>query len=71
MNIIKNIEIKLTEKDVKKIIAEKVNGEIPGFTVTPDDVEICLGMDPVGYLMDEHYEARFKGITVHCSEKED
>lgn len=66
MNIIKNIEVKLTEEEIKKIIAEKIAGELPGCTVESEDVTLLVGTRLVGYFNDEREEAYFKCGTVHC-----
>lgn len=73
MKVLKTIEVKLTEEEIRKIIAEKVASELPGYTVKPEDVELLLGSRGVGYFADEHVESYFKGGTVHCviEEKED
>lgn len=71
MKVLKTIEVKLTEEEIKKIIAEKVASELPDYTVKPEDVELLLGTRCVGYFTDEHVELYFKGGTVHCVIKEE
>lgn len=66
MNIIKNIEVTLTEEEIKKIIAEKIASELPGYTVEPEDVTLLVGTRLVGYFNDEHEEAYFKCGSVRC-----
>lgn len=66
MNIIKNIEVTLTEEEIKKIIAEKVASELPDYTIKPEDVDLLVGIRLVGYFNDEREEAYFKCGTVHC-----
>lgn len=66
MKILKTIEVRLTEEEIKKIIAEKVANELPDYTVEPEDVDLLVGTRLVGYFNDEHEEAYFKCGTVHC-----
>lgn len=57
MKILKNIEVKLSEEEIKKIIAEKIAGELPGYTVEPEDVTLLVGTRLVGCLsLGEVYE---------------
>ena len=71
MNIIKNIEVTLTEEEIKKIIAEKIASELPGYTVEPEDVTLLVGTRLVGCFTDEYEEAYFKCGSVHCVIKEE
>lgn len=71
MNIIKTIEVKLTEEEIKKIIAEKIASELPSYTVEPEDVTLLVGTRLVGCFNDEHEEAYFKCGSVHCVIKEE
>ena len=71
MNIIKTIEVKLTEEEIKKIIAEKIASELPGYTVEPEDVTLLVGTRLVGCFNDEREEAYFKCGSVHCIIKEE
>lgn len=58
MNIENKITITLTENDVKEIVAEYLTKK--GYKVTTDNVTLSVGIDWVGYGMDEHQVARFK-----------
>ena len=58
MNIENKITITLTERDVKEIVAEYLTGK--GYKVPADNVTLSVGIDWVGYGMDEHQVARFK-----------
>lgn len=58
MNIENKITITLTERDVKEIVADYLTGE--GYKVSADNVTLSVGIDWVGYGMDEHQVARFK-----------
>ena len=71
MNIIKNIEVTLTVEEIKKIIAEKIASELPGYTVEPEDVTLLVGTRLVGCFTDEYEEAYFKCGSVHCVIKEE
>lgn len=72
MDIIRRMDVKLSEDDIKKIVAEKINNEIPNLNVKPEDVDIEVSSRCVGYFTDERIEPYFKGITVHCNkDKED
>lgn len=71
MKILKNIEVKLSEEEIKKIIAEKIAGELPGYTVEPEDVTLLVGTRLVGCFNDEHEEAYFKCGSIHCVIKEE
>ncbi len=72
MNIIRRMDVKLSEEDIKEIVAEKINNEMPNLNVKPEDVEIQVSRRSVGYGASEHDEPYFKGITVHCNrDKED
>lgn len=66
MKILKNIEVKLSEYEIKKIIAEKIAGELPGYTVEPEDVTLLVETRLVGCFNYEHEEAYFKCGSVHC-----
>lgn len=61
MNIESKITINLNESDLKEIVAEYLTKK--GYKVTPTNVTISVGSEWVGYGMDEHMEARFKGCT--------
>lgn len=68
MQILKTIEVKLTEEEIKKIIAEKIAGELPGYTVEPEDVTLLVGTRLVGCFNEEAY---FKCGSVRCVIKEE
>ena len=61
MNIEKKITITLSEIDVKGIVADYLKKE--GFKVSPNDVTLSVGIDWVGYGMDERQVAHFKECT--------
>ena len=67
MDIIRRMGVKLSEEDIKEIVAEKINNEMPNLNVKPEDVDIQVSSRCVGYYADEHIEPYFKGITVHCN----
>lgn len=71
MKILKTIEVKLTEKEIKKIIAEKVASELPGYTVKPEDVRIILGTRSMGYGTSESTESYIECGKVRCVIKEE
>lgn len=71
MKILKNIEVKLSEEEIKKIIAEKIAGELPGYTVLPDDVDILIGTRCLGYYTGEGTESYIECGKVHCVLKEE
>lgn len=71
MNILKTIEVTLTEEDIKKIIAEKVESELQGCTVLPDNVDILIGTRLSGNCTDECTESYIKCGKVHCVIKEE
>lgn len=58
MNIENKITITLSETDVKEIVAEYLTKQ--GYNVTINNVSLNVGIDWVGYGMDEHQVARFK-----------
>lgn len=68
-SILKTIDITLTGDDIKQIIADKVNQELSGYDVEPDDVKLEISTRTIGYYTDEHTEHYFKGATVHCVSK--
>lgn len=49
MNIIKNMTIELSEEDVRRIIADRVNSEIPEANVEAEDVDILTGIRTTDY----------------------
>lgn len=61
MNIESKITITLSENDVKEIVADYLNKK--GYKVSVDNVTLSVGIDWVGYGMDEHQVARFKECT--------
>ena len=67
MDIIRRLDVKLSEEDIKEIVAEKINNEMPILNIKPEDVEIQVSSRCVGYYADEYVEPYFKGITVHCN----
>ena len=66
MKIVKNIDVHLTEENVREIIADYINREIPNAKVTPKDVSSCMGTRTIGYFTDEHDETYFREAMVHC-----
>lgn len=71
MDILETMEVKLTEDDVKDIIAEKVSTLLPGYDVNPENVDFQLSMRSVGYFADESIESYISSVSVHCYIKED
>lgn len=72
MDIIRRMDVKLSEKDIKEIVAWKINDEMPNLNVKPEDVDIEVSSRSVGYGASEYDEPYFKGVTVHCNkDKED
>ena len=71
MDILETMEVKLTEDDVKDIIAEKVSTLLPGYDVSPENVDFQLSMRRVGYFADESIESYISSVSVHCCIKED
>lgn len=71
MKILKNIEVKLTEEEIKKIIAEKVANELPDYTVEPEDVRFILGTRSMGYYTGESTESYIECGKVRCVIKEE
>lgn len=68
MNIIKNIEIKFTEQDLKTLLASYCCEQ--GYSgVKPEDVDIKIGTRCVGYGYDEHYVHYLEGCSVKCTLK--
>lgn len=67
MQIIKNITIELSEKDVKEIIADYLNKE--GYKITVDDISFSVGSRIEGYGMGEHEVNYFKAAYIKCKEK--
>ena len=67
MEIKKNITIKLSENDVKEIIADYLNRE--GYTVTADNVSLSVGTRCEGFGSAEYYVNCFNGAFVKCKEK--
>lgn len=70
MNVIKNITIDLTEKDVKEIIAKYVNENMQCNNVTVDDVTLSVGTRYEGYGPMEHEVVYFREATVRCKLEE-
>jgi hypothetical protein len=66
MQIINNITVNLTPEDIKEIIAEKIRKDIPGISVKPEDIELCVGKKIVEYFHDESEELYFKKAVVNC-----
>lgn len=72
MKHITSMDINLTERDVKIIIADTLRDQFPGYNIKPEDVTLSVCMDTVGFYMDEHQVPKFKGAVIHCSiSKED
>ena len=67
MEIKKNITIKLSENDVKEIIADFLKRD--GYNVTVDDVSFSVGTRCEGFGTAEHYVSCFNGAFVKCKEK--
>ena len=67
MEIKKNITIKLSENDVKEIIADYLNRE--GYTVTADNVSLSVGTRCEGFGSAEYYVNCFNGAFVKCKER--
>lgn len=67
MDIIRRMDVKLSEDDIKEIVAEKINNEMPNLNVKPEDVDIQVRSRSVGYGPSEHNELYLKGVTVHCN----
>ena len=63
MNIENKITVTIAENELKEIVAEYLT-EHGSFKFEPENVKIHVGLDWVGYGMDEHQEARFKECTV-------
>ena len=64
MKVIKKVTVELGEEELKLIVAEYMKNE--GYNVEPQNVSFNLGTRCVGYFMDEHDQAYFKGCTVNC-----
>ena len=62
MDIIRRMDVKLSEKDIKEIVAWKINDEMPNLNVKPEDVDI-----EVSSRSGEYDEPYFKGVTAHCN----
>ena len=71
MKILKHIEVKLSEEEIKKIIAEKVESDLQGYTVLPDDEDILIGTRYLGYYTGEGTESYIECGKVHCVLKEE
>ena len=70
--LVETMEVKLTEDEVKDIIAEKVSTLFPGYDVKPENVDFQLSMRSVGYFADESIKSYISSVTVHCNkDKED
>ena len=67
MEIKKNITIKLSENDVKEIIADFLQRD--GYNVTVDDVSLSVGSRCEGFGAMEHYVSCFNCAFVKCKEK--
>lgn len=67
MEIKKNITIKLSENDVKEIIADFLKRD--GYNVTIDDISLSVGSRCEGFGAAEHYVSCFNGAFVKCKEK--
>ena len=67
MDILETMEVKLSEKDIKEIVAWKINDEMPNLNVKPEDVDKEVSSRSVGYGAGEYDEPYFKGVTVHCN----
>ena len=61
MNIDKKITIRLSEEDVKNIIAQYLTKE--GYPVSPDEVSFNVGSKWVGYGYNETRVEYFKDCT--------
>ena len=68
MDIIKNIEIKFTEQDIKTIVASYCCEH--GYSgVKPEDVTVNIGTRCEGYGYGEHDVHYLKGCSVKCNLK--
>lgn len=67
MKIEKNIEIKLTTDDCKKIIADYLTKD--GYDVKPENVHFDVSTQLEGYGTMEHEVTKFRGCSVNCKEK--
>lgn len=67
MEIKKNITIKLSENDVKEIIADYLSKD--GYDVAADDVRLSVGSRLEGFGMMEHPVNYFEGAYASCKEK--
>lgn len=68
MKIEKNIEIKLSPEDCKKIIANYLTKE--GYNVTPENINFDVSTQLEGYGTMEHEVTKFRGCSIRCKEKE-
>ena len=62
---IKKYDIRLSEEDIQKIIANRANSNIPGANVKPDDVKLIVETETAGYYLFERKKTVFKGAIVH------
>lgn len=68
MNISKNINIHLTENDVKQIIAEYIKNQ-KGYSATADNVTFRVEEEYMGYGLGEYNATVFKGCDVNMKEE--
>lgn len=66
MNIIKNITIDLTEKDIKEIVAGYVGDKLRNDNVTAEDVKFNITTVETGPQMHPCIRHCLKGATVKC-----
>lgn len=62
MEIENKITVTIKENELKEIVAEYLT-EHGSFKFEPENVTLNVGIDWIGYGMDEHQEARFKECT--------
>lgn len=67
MEIKTNITVRLSEEDVKHIIAEYVSKKI-GYEVTKNDVEIFVGSKIIGNIASSYTKDCIKCIQVNYKE---
>lgn len=64
MEIIRNLDIKVTEIELKEIVAAYLNRE--GYDGKSENVQFHMGSELEGYGLMEHEVTKFKGCTVTC-----
>ena len=68
MKVKKNININLSEDDVKQVIIDYLKKD--GYEVIKDDINFSIGIRLAGHRFAEYKQPYFKGVCVSSSSEE-